>query len=81
MLRPLKTAVDAFERDLTPWVVADACASHSGHETHNAGLLATRTFIGAGQVITTSDIASPMLRSTLNADPYNRPSPGGSRVS
>jgi nicotinamidase-related amidase len=23
-----KTAVDAFERDITPWVVTDACASH-----------------------------------------------------
>jgi nicotinamidase-related amidase len=57
----LKTAVDAFERDLTPWVLADACASHSGPETHDAGLLVTRTLIGPGQVITTGDIASHVL--------------------
>ncbi|GGK43015.1 hydrolase [Pilimelia terevasa] len=47
-----KTAVDAFERGLTPWVVADACGSHAGRAAHEAGLLVIRRFIGAGQVIT-----------------------------
>jgi nicotinamidase-related amidase len=53
----LKTAVDTFERNLTPWVLADACASHLGQETHAAGLLVTRTLIGPSQVITTADLA------------------------
>ncbi|CUU57846.1 Nicotinamidase-related amidase [Parafrankia irregularis] len=47
----LKTAVDAFERDLTPWIVVDACASHSGPEAHDAGLLVARKFIGESQLI------------------------------
>lgn len=53
----LKTAVDTFERSLTPWVLADACASHVGQETHAAGLLVTRTLIGSSQIITTADLA------------------------
>jgi nicotinamidase-related amidase len=54
----LKSAVDAFERDFTPWVVTDASASHGGQEAHDAGLLVARRFIGAGQLITTADIGS-----------------------
>ncbi|MGQ0778614.1 MAG: cysteine hydrolase [Pseudonocardiales bacterium] len=50
----LKTAADAFERDLTPWVLEDACASHAGSEAHNAGLLVARRFIGAAQIIRTA---------------------------
>jgi nicotinamidase-related amidase len=51
-----KTAVDAFELDLTPWVVTDACGSHAGTEAHQAGLLVTRRFIGAGQLIRVADL-------------------------
>jgi nicotinamidase-related amidase len=47
----LKTAADAFERDLTPWILQDACASHAGPEAHNAGLLIAGRFIGANQII------------------------------
>lgn len=59
-----KTAVDAFERDLTPWVVTDACGSHAGVEAHEAGLLVTRRFIGAGQLIRVAELplaAAPPL--------------------
>lgn len=52
----LKTAVDAFERNLTPWVIVDACASHSGLESHNAGLLVATNLIGSGQLIQTTDM-------------------------
>lgn len=52
----MKTAVDAFEQGLTPWIIEDASASHSGPVPHNAGLLLARRFIGEGQVITTQDI-------------------------
>ncbi|MGH3430301.1 MAG: cysteine hydrolase family protein [Mycobacteriales bacterium] len=46
-----KTAVDAFERGLIPWVVTDACASPAGREAHDAGLLVTRRFIGSDQLL------------------------------
>lgn len=54
----LKTAVDAFERNLTPWVLADASASHSSAEAHEAGLFVTGKFIGVGQIIRTADVPS-----------------------
>lgn len=52
-----KTAVDAFERNLTPWVLTDACASHAGTVTHEAGLVVTSRFIGKRQLISTSDLS------------------------
>lgn len=52
----LKTAVDAFERGYTPWVLTDACASHSDEESHRAGLLILSKLIGPNQLITTSDM-------------------------
>jgi nicotinamidase-related amidase len=55
-----KTAVDAFERDLTPWVVTDACGSHAGAEAHEAGLLVTRRFIGRGQMVTSTEVLSAL---------------------
>lgn len=57
-----KIAVDAFERDLTPWVVTDACASHAGQEAHDAGLLVTSRFIGHKQLITSHDLLGQTLR-------------------
>src|SRR4051794_32046963 len=50
----LKTVVDAFERDLTPRLIADASASHAGPAAHGAGILVASRFIGPDQVITTS---------------------------
>ena len=49
----LKTAVDAFERDIEPIVVGDACASHAGEDVHRAGLLLLGRFIGKGQIVDT----------------------------
>jgi nicotinamidase-related amidase len=49
----MKTAVDAFERNLTPVVISDACASHAGVEIHNAGLMILERFIGRDQIVTT----------------------------
>lgn len=58
----LKTAVDTFERHLTPWVVTDACATHAGEQAHWAGLLVISRFIGRGQLVTLADVAlSPGL--------------------
>lgn len=61
----LKTAVDVFERDLTPWVIEDACASHAGPEAHHAGLFVARRFIGTNQIIRTADIPEEMLASPI----------------
>jgi nicotinamidase-related amidase len=52
----LKTAIDSFERGLTPFVVKDACASHAGEEVHQAGLLLLSRFIGKGQILETASI-------------------------
>ncbi|AEH07678.1 MULTISPECIES: cysteine hydrolase [Protofrankia] len=52
----LKTAVDAFERDLTPWIVTDASASHSGPDVHDAGILLATKFIGRRQLVTQAQI-------------------------
>ncbi|MGW0506056.1 cysteine hydrolase [Micromonospora sp. NPDC003241] len=57
----LKGAVDAFERNLTPWLIVDASASHAGAEAHNAGLLVARRFIGASQLITQAEIPPALL--------------------
>lgn len=52
----MKTAVDAFERQLTPLVVTDACASHAGDDVHTAGLMILGRYIGKEQLITTNDL-------------------------
>lgn len=57
----LKTAVDAFEHNLTPWILEDACASHAGPEAHAAGLFIARRFIGANQIIQTVSVPESVL--------------------
>lgn len=52
----LKSAVDAFERGITPWIVTDGCASHAGPTAHEAGILVAGRFIGRGQLIRSSDV-------------------------
>lgn len=47
----LKSAVDAFERDLRPIVVLDACASHGGNDVHECGLTLLGRFIGRRQLV------------------------------
>lgn len=61
----LKTAVDAFELDLTPWLLEDASASHAGRAVHEAGVLVTGRFIGPDQIIKVSDIPNEILPATL----------------
>jgi nicotinamidase-related amidase len=57
----LKTAVDAFERDLTPWILKDACASHAGPEAHAAGLFIAGRFIGTNHIIQTTSLPESVL--------------------
>lgn len=60
----LKTAVDAFELDLTPWLVEEASASHAGLVVHESGILVTQRFIGEGQII-----SSPRPTATAGYSP------------
>ncbi|GIG58888.1 hydrolase [Longispora fulva] len=57
----LKTAVDAFERDLTPWIIEDASGSHAGQEAHDAGVLVAGRFIGRGQIIDMARVPAGLL--------------------
>ena len=52
----LKSAVDAFEAGIRPWILTDASASHSDQAGHDAGLLVGRRFIGSAQLITVADL-------------------------
>lgn len=48
----LKSAVDAFEAGITPWILTDASASHSSQASHDAGIFIGRRFIGPSQFVT-----------------------------
>src|SRR2546423_4653041 len=60
----LKTAVDAFEHNLTPWILKDACASHSGPKAHTAGLFIAARFIGSGQIIQINNLPKSLVALT-----------------
>jgi nicotinamidase-related amidase len=55
----LKTAVDAFELGLVPWVAEDLVYSHAGQFAHDAGLLVTGRFIGRGQIVQAQKLLNP----------------------
>jgi len=61
----LKSAVDAFEASVRPWILTDASASHSDQAGHDAGLLVGRRFIGSAQLITVAE-----LQQRLNLDTH-----------
>ncbi|MFI7514519.1 hypothetical protein ACIBVK_13605 [Micromonospora echinofusca] len=56
--------VDAFERNLTPWLVEGASISHAGQKAHDAGLLVAERFVGRGPIITTTSLDSLMAVSS-----------------
>lgn len=58
----LKSAVDAFEQDYTPWVLTDACASHAGAQAHEAGLTLLRRFIGRDQLVDSAGLLARLDR-------------------
>ncbi|MCL7457756.1 cysteine hydrolase [Micromonospora sp. MSM11] len=60
----LKTVVDAFERNLTPWLIEGASISHAGQKAHDAGLLVAERFVGRGPIITTTSLDSLMAVSS-----------------
>lgn len=52
----LKTAVDAFEKNLRPIAITDAIYSHGGKRYHRAGLMILKRFIGKNQLLTFSQL-------------------------
>lgn len=47
----LKTALDLFERNIRPIVLAHCCASNGGEESHAAAITVLERNIGASQII------------------------------
>lgn len=69
----LKSALDAFELDLTPWVVTDATASHSGQEAYDAAIYIAGRTIGRGQMVSSEDVLCALpAEGTANIPPDNR---------
>lgn len=60
----LKTATDAFEQGLIPWIVSDCVYSHAGAEAHEAGLLVAGRFIGRRQLVTADQVLAAHTEST-----------------
>lgn len=52
----LKTALDAFERDVKPVIAIDACATGGGAAAHRAARLVLERTVGRRQVLTTADV-------------------------
>jgi nicotinamidase-related amidase len=52
----LKTAADAFERDLLPIVIANACGSDLGLAMHLNGLAVIEVMIGKDQIMTIDEM-------------------------
>jgi nicotinamidase-related amidase len=54
----LKSVADAFEREHTPWLIRDACASHGSRSQHRTGVTLAGRFIGQRQLITHRQVAA-----------------------
>lgn len=52
----LKSALDAFELDLTPWIVTDGTASHSGQRAYDAALYIAGRTVGRGQLVDVQEV-------------------------
>jgi nicotinamidase-related amidase len=52
----LKTALDAFERDVRPVIAIDACATDGGPAAQQAARLVLERVVGPGQVLATADV-------------------------
>jgi nicotinamidase-related amidase len=56
----LKTALDAFELDLTPWIVTDGTASHSGERAYDAAVYIVGRTVGLGQLVESGDVIAAL---------------------
>ena len=52
----LKTALDAFENSLTPWIVTNASASTGGENSHKSGLTVIGRAIGERHLIMAEEL-------------------------
>jgi len=51
----LKTIIDLFEKDITPWVLKDLCASDKGAEFHDPAMKVISKLIDPGHIIDSAD--------------------------
>lgn len=51
----LKTVIDLFEKDITPWVLKDLCASDKGAEFHDPAMKVISKLIDPGHIIHSSE--------------------------
>jgi isochorismate hydrolase len=63
----LKGVVDAFEHNFTPWLIADASASHDGPEAHEEGLLSLGASSALGR--SSAKLMSPCQSSAPSRTP------------
>lgn len=52
----LKTAVDLFERSVTPWLIEDLCASDKGPEFHDPAIKVLGKLIDPRHIVRTADL-------------------------
>lgn len=64
----LKTAIDAFERGMTPWVVVDAVYSEAGSRAHQAGLVVLERCIGRSQLVRSEGIRAHLEQAHSKPD-------------
>ena len=62
----LKSVADAFERELVPWLVRDACASHGSRGQHRTGVTMAGRFIGQRQIITRRQVAAALAAAPIS---------------
>lgn len=66
----LKTALDVFEYDVTPWVVTNASASTGGGNPHRAGLTVIGRAIGEHHLVTAEELFLQFNTDTSSAKPH-----------
>ena len=52
----MKSAVDAFEKNIHPIVIQDACASHAGQDIHDSAIILLKRYLGIDQIVNLADI-------------------------
>jgi len=52
----LKTVIDLFEHNITPWVIEDLCASDKGAEFHDPAMKVIGKLIDPGHIVKAADI-------------------------
>ena len=65
----LKTALDAFERDVRPVIAIDACATDGGAVAQQAARLVLERTVGSDQVMATADVLARFAAAPASSRP------------